>query len=181
MILEKKILKEVSVAEVISITGGLLAGLFLAKITGVLEAIPGIIILLPPFLSMRGNISGCLAARLGSGLHLELIKPYKFNRELLQNIYASFGLSVIVSFFIGIIAYVFSLVLGLETMGIRLIFISVFAGILSTFFMLSLTIFAIFWLFSHDYDPDNIMGPYITTIGDIISIASLFIVSMMMV
>ena len=34
---------------------------------------------------------------------------------------------------------------------------------------------AVFWLFRHGLDPDDIMGPYITTIGDIIMVGSLYL------
>ena len=38
-----------------------------------------------------------------------------------------------------------------------------------------LTIFATFWFYKHKIDPDNVMGPFATTTGDIIGVASLLL------
>ncbi|HLD49254.1 MAG TPA: magnesium transporter, partial [archaeon] len=58
---------------------------------------------------------------------------------------------------------------------ISIIFIALFAGIFSNIIEIPITIFTTFWLFRHGHDPNNIMGPYVTTIGDIVSILSLLI------
>jgi cation transporter-like permease len=39
-----------------------------------------------------------------------------------------------------------------------------------------LTIYTTIWLFKHKFDPEDIMGPYVTTLGDIISILSIVLV-----
>jgi len=174
-VLGKKDFKEIFGAELISITGGLIAGSILAIYLDKIMIIPGILILFPAFLEMRGNISGTLSARLSSGLWLGIVKPrLKRNRTLHGNIVASFILVILVSLVLGLIAYL----AGYYLFAINnpaIILIAVVAGILSNLIEIPLTIATTFWLFKNGHDPNNIMGPYITTTGDIISIVSLLI------
>ncbi|MBI2076544.1 MAG: magnesium transporter [Candidatus Aenigmarchaeota archaeon] len=170
-----KDIKEILPVEIISITGGLLAGTMLTFAAGEIYLIPGFLILLPGFLEMRGNISGSLSARLSAGLFLGAVKPKFAGGKILKgNIVASFALVVFLSLFLGMIAYAASsYFFGVAE--IKIILIALIAGILSNVVEIPLTIMATFWLFRHGYDPNNIMGPYVTTTGDIISILSLLI------
>lgn len=179
--MDKKTFKETSIAEIISITGGILGGLGLAKFTGTLEKIPGLLILIPAFLEMRGNISGSLASRLGTYLHLGKIKPFKRNEILDANISASLLLSISTSLFIGLFAIFMSYLIKIQIHSIKIILISILSGVLSSFLMLFLTIFTSFLLYSKGYDPDNIMGPYVTTIGDVVSILTIVLVAGMFI
>ena len=165
--------KEIFSAEIVSITGGLLAGLLIAVYLEKIYLVPGIFILLPGFLEMRGNISGTLSARLSSALFLGKIKP-KFSRGkiLNGNVVASFSLVLILSALIGVIAYFANLIFFGQSV-IQLIIISLVAGIISNAIEIPLTMATVFWLFRKGHDPDNIMGPYVTTTGDIVSILSL--------
>jgi mgtE-like transporter len=57
----------------------------------------------------------------------------------------------------------------------RIIGIALIAGLLSNLIEIPLTVLTTFWLFRHGHDPNNIMGPYVTTTGDISSIISIFV------
>lgn len=167
--------REILFAEIISVTGGLIGGLLLSNYLGKLELIAGLFILIPGFLEMRGNILGTLSARVSSGLILGVLKPvYKLNKILKGNISAAFLLSIITSIILGIMALGFSQFLfGVGT--IRIIYLALIAGVLASVIEIPLTISFDFWLFKHGLDPNNIMGPYVTTLGDVISIVSLLI------
>lgn len=167
--------KEILGAEIISTTGGLFAGLLLASFVGKLSIIHGLLIFLPGFLEMRGNISGSLASRLSSGLFLGVVKPkFRGSRVLKGNVVASFLLVVIVSLFLGLIGYLVSyFVLGVNAP--QIILIALIAGTISNLIEIPLTIATTFWLFKKGHDPNNIMGPYVTTLGDIVSIIALLI------
>lgn len=165
--------REILTVEMISVTGGLLAGLALTLVTDKLYLIPGLLILLPGFLEMRGNISGSLSARLSAGLHVHAFdKKYDRKKIIRGNILGSVVLVVILSLFLGIVAYYLSYQFFYVTSP-NIILISVAAGLLSNLIEIPLAIIATFWLFRHGHDPNNIMGPYVTTTGDIISIVSL--------
>ena len=174
----RKDFKEIMSIEFVSVTGGLLAGTMLSFATDKLYLLPGLFILLPGFLEMRGNINGSLAARLSSGMFVGAVKPrIRKNRIMNGNIAASMLLVIIVSAVLGLVAYAASsYFLGISTY--KIILIALFAGILSNVIEIPLTIIATFWLFRHGHDPNNIMGPYVTTTGDIISIFALLVAMM---
>ena len=58
-------LRQALAALLVSSGGDLLAGLTLGAITGTLEDLPGLLVLVPAAIGMRGNIFGALGSRLG--------------------------------------------------------------------------------------------------------------------
>src|SRR5437764_9665184 len=57
------------VALLLSSGGDLLAGLTLGSITGTLQDLPGLLVLVPAAIGMRGNVFGALGSRLGTAVH----------------------------------------------------------------------------------------------------------------
>ena len=159
---------EISFSELISVTGGIIAGIFLLGLIDKLSLIPGLLIL-------HGNISGSLAGRLSTALYTKKIKP-KFTKSkfLTDNILATIFLVLVVSLVLGIVAYL-AVYFFSNINDIRVLYIALFAAVLTIILEIPITILSTFWLFRHKYDLDDIMGPYVTTLGDIISILSLFL------
>src|SRR4051794_28766816 len=56
-------------ALLVSSFGDLVAGVTLGVITGTLEKLPGLLVLVPAAIGMRGNIFGALGSRLGTAIH----------------------------------------------------------------------------------------------------------------
>jgi len=167
--------KEIFSAELISIFGGLLVGIALAIYTDKLLLIPGMLILLPGFLEMRGNISGSLASRISSGLFLKVITLKKPRSRIIQgNLIASFLLAFIVTLSLGMIAFLLTLALFHVTEPV-LIILPVLAGIIANIIQIPLTLALTFYLFKRGHDPNNIMGPFLTSSGDVISIFALLL------
>lgn len=167
--------KEIFSAQLVSIIGGLIAGTFLAIYTDEILLIPGMLILLPGFLEMRGNISGTLSSRISSGLFLKVIKKEKMNTHLIRaNILASSILALLVSLSLGLMAFLFNY-LVLKIVIIKIIFLPIIAGIFSNVIEITITLFTTFYLFRKGHDPNNIMGPFITSTGDVTSIISLLV------
>src|SRR5215467_4621408 len=67
------------VALLLSSGGDLLAGLTLGSITGTLEQLPGLLVLVPAAIGMRGNVFGALGSRLGTAIHTG---QYQLSRRL---------------------------------------------------------------------------------------------------
>jgi len=175
----RKDFDEILTAEMASTAGGLAAGTMLAFITNKIELIPALLIFLPGFLEMRGNISGSLSARLSSALFLGVTKPkVKKNRILRGNVAAAMLLVVVVSLILGLVA-LFANWIFFGVMDHRIILIAVIAGMLSNLIEIPVSVLTTFWLFRHGHDPQNIMGPYDTAIGDVSSIISIFIAIVM--
>lgn len=165
--------KEIFAAEFVSITGGLVAGTLLAFIVDKVYLIPGMLILIPGFLEMRGALGGSLASRISSGLFLGVIKP-RFGGSLIKsNIIATALLIILSSLILGIFAYLANnYFFGIEST--KIILVSVIAGAVSII-MTPLTVYTTLFVFRRGHDPNNIMGPYITTLGDIMSVVAFMI------
>jgi len=167
--------KEILSSQVVSIMGGIIAGLILAVYTDKILIIPGMLIALPPFLDMRGNISGTLASRLSSGLFLGVIKPGDKKSEILRgNIFASFILACIISLALGLVAFLFNQII-MKQYYPQIILIFLIAGIIASAIEIPLAIYLTFKVFKSGHDPNNIFGPFVTSTGDITSVLSLLV------
>ncbi|HLD10452.1 MAG TPA: magnesium transporter [Candidatus Nanoarchaeia archaeon] len=168
--------KEILTAQIIFVFIGLIAGTILAVYTDKILLIPGMLILLPGFLEMKGNIGGTLSSRITSGLFLGVINKNNIKTKIIKtNLLASFCLVIIISTILGLIAFIFNYLL-LKEIIYEIILIPILASILSNSIELPLGIFATFYLFKKGHDPSNIMGPFIASLGDITSIVSLLVV-----
>ncbi|HLC67836.1 MAG TPA: magnesium transporter [archaeon] len=170
-----KSFNEVMASEFISLTGGVLAGFLLSFATDKLYLIPGLFILFPGFMEMRGNISGSMSARITSGLYVGAMKSRKQRRHIIDgNAGAAIGLGVALSVMLGVLAYVVShFFFGVDSFAI--IPVAIIAALLANVIEIPMTIAATLWLFKKGHDPNNIMGPYVTTVGDIVSVLALLI------
>jgi len=171
----KEMLKQSLPLLVVCGLGGILAGNTLGAMVTVIRDIPGLIVVIPAVIAMRGNISTALGSRLGSAYHLGIIDAENLlNDELKQNLLGSIMLSLIMSIIIGILAYVSSLALNVYPNPFELIIIVVLAGVISGLILMFLTIIIIYFVFKRGYDPDNITGPALATFGDVITMLCIF-------
>ncbi len=173
----KKIIREALPILVLTTLGGVAAGILLENVKeDMITKIPGVLILLPAVLGNRGNIAGALGSRLSSALHLGLITPeLKWSQPLSDNIYASMILNIIISILLGIVAYYAYIIAGLpgEVSITQLTLISIIAGTLAGVALAFLTVLIAIYTYSKGHDPDNILIPLVSTVGDIITIICL--------
>ena len=172
----KRIVKETVPVLFLCTVGGVVAGLFLQGMSMELGYVPGVLVLLPAILGMRGNISGALGSRLGSALHLGLLRRgFRWHDDVVRtNFTASMILNILMSFFLGVLSHYFSVFAGLPTAGIFVLtLISLIAGTLAGFILTVLTFFFAIETHKHGMDPDNVLAPSLATIGDISTILCL--------
>ncbi|NOR60584.1 MAG: divalent cation transporter [Methanosarcinales archaeon] len=155
----------------------LVAGMVLGKMTGILESLPGLILLITPAIGMRGNIFGAMGSRLGTALHTGMfstsLKPYSI---LSQNIYASMINTVLISFALGLMAWGVALLLKIESIGmVEFVLISMIGGIISSFFVLIITVGVAVTGHNRGWDIDNMSAPIITAAGDMVTLPALFL------
>ncbi|TYL39918.1 hypothetical protein CV102_06500 [Natronococcus pandeyae] len=153
----------------IALGGGLFAGLVLEEMIESVERFPGLLVMIPVFLATRGNVYGALGGRISSGLHQGLIEP-KFERDerLVNAVLASFINGIGISIVIGVITWLGLLVLGWEVAALyELVGIMLIAGVLTSVVLIFGLLALIFAGFKYGYDPDNLVGPIVTTLGDI--------------
>ena len=172
-----KKLKESLIALILSAITAVFAGLFLGTAEETLILVPGLILLVPAAIGMRGNIFAALGSRLGSALHLGSVTSITMKNEVVRsNIYSTLTLTVILSVILGFLAKGFALTFGLGSIGVfSFIAISFIAGFLSGIILLFLTFAVAFASYRRGWDPDNITSPLITALGDFITIPSLLL------
>ncbi|MCD4703239.1 MAG: magnesium transporter [Methanosarcinaceae archaeon] len=170
------IIKEALPFQFMAIIGGIFAGMILSNMTDEIQLIPGLIVIAPAVLGMRGNISCTLGSRLGSAIHMGLITKIENNPELTNNIGGSLLLSLMLSIILGILGHLMTVMMGMESAGaLTLTLIAVIAGVSSGIILSVVTVFIALSVFRFGFDPDNVVTPSIATIGDIVSMLMLFI------
>lgn len=152
--------------------GEVLVGIMFGSSTSTLEMVPGLIVLIPALIGLRGNINTTLGSRLGSAVHMGLITPDDFwNDELKENVKSSIVLSITMAFIAGILAFLTCFIVGKSTVSLlKIVAIAVVSGTVAGLSLAFITISIIFYTFRRGLDPDNITGPSLATIGDLITL-----------
>lgn len=153
--------------------GEVFAGTLFGHSADALDMLPGLIVLVPALIGLRGNINTTLGSRLGSAAHMGLISSKDFlNDEMKENLKASITLSVIMSFVAGLLAYATTFALGRSSF--KIVAIAVIAGSLAGLILAFITMAIILYAFRKGLDPDNVTGPSLSTFGDIITLGCIF-------
>ncbi len=161
----------------VSAIAALLAGVTLSSLAEFLEALPGLIVLIPAAMAMRGNIFGAMGSRLGTAMHLGTFElSLRKGTVLRSNVEAALALTLALSFMMGLLAWGATFVFGITAISLtQYVFISVFGGILAGFFMLVLNIVIASQGYKREWDVDNITAPLIAAAGDIVTLPMLFL------
>ncbi len=155
---------------------GLVAGLVLGSITDTLEALPGLLVLAPASIGLRGNVFGALASRLSTLAHmgeLQFTRKLKtpFGQNLQSAIALSIGTSLVLAFIAKIVAEAF---VGEEIITFSEFFvISIIGSLIPTAVLLAVTVFLARLSVKRSWDLDNVGAPIITATGDMVTIPSL--------
>src|SRR6266487_1065344 len=103
------------VALLLSSGGDLVAGLTLGAITHTLQTLPGLLVLVPAAIGMRGNIFGALGSRLGTMIHTGTFGlSRRPDTEVGQNILASLTLTLSISLALAVLAKAVAVGFGLS-------------------------------------------------------------------
>ncbi len=165
------------VALFISVIAAVSAGLLLGKYQETLLLLPGLIVLVPAALGMRGNLFAALGSRLGSALHIGTLDRFSMQNTVVRdNVKANITLTIVMSVLLGVMAEVLSRAIGIESIGLfSFILISFVAGILGGIVLLAITFGTAILAYRRGWDLDNIHAPLITALGDFVTIPFLLI------
>ena len=172
-----EILLQATPVVIVTSIGELFAGSILGKMHARLDIIPGLIILVPAIMGLRGNIGTALGSRISASLHLGFVgKKFTFNKFNLSNIEAGFALSLTVSIIIGLCARFACHIFGLPSIPlVNILLISVLASAMASLVLIPFTVSLTYFAFNRRLDPDNIVAPIIGMVGDVITVAVVFI------
>jgi mgtE-like transporter len=162
--------------------GGLVAGLTFGAITGTLEELPGLLVLVPAAIGMRGNIFGALGSRLGTSIHTGTFRlSWRSDTVVGQNLLAASALTLVISAAIAVLAKAFSSAFGVsETISLADFFtISVIGGVLSSVVVLGFTVGVAALCVRRDWDMDNVAAPLVTATGDMVTLPAIFLATLL--
>jgi mgtE-like transporter len=174
---ERRTIRQGFVALLIAGFGSLVAGVTLGAITGTLEALPGLMVMVPAAIGMRGNIFGALASRLGTSIHTGLYSPTREREGVLyQNIASVTVLTFLVSLLLAVLAKTMSAAFGVDSISlVDFAVISILGGVLSSVVVGTFTVGLSRVAFRRGWDLDSVAAPLVTAAGDMVTLPSLFL------
>ncbi|MGF1473782.1 MAG: magnesium transporter [Rubrobacteraceae bacterium] len=172
---EKESLRQGFVALFISSVGELVAGVALASITGTLEELVGLAVLIPAAIGIRGAIFGAMGSRLSTAIQTGLFQVNLRRGVLAENVQAAVILSLISGVFLAFLARYLSDLLGIrsELTVFDYAVISTTGGILAGILLIGITILVARLSVKRGWDMDNIAAPMLTAAGDILTLPAL--------
>lgn len=176
---EQRTIRQGLVAMLLASVASLGAGITLGFITGTLEKLPGLLVMLPAAIAARGNVFGALASRLGTQIHAGLYTPSRERQGLLyQNVFAATALTLSVSLVMAILAKTFAETFGLASISlVDFMVIGILGGVLSSVFVLLLTVGLAGLAQRRGWDLDSVAAPLITATGDVLTVPAIFAAS----
>ncbi len=159
-------------------TTSLAAGAVLGSITGTFEALPGLLVLVPAAIGLRGNVFSTVGNRLSTALHTgELDLDLRRRGVLRQNVEASLALTLAMSVVLAVVAWTISVAIGVEdlTSPFVLVGISVAGGLLASIGVLAATLTLVRGAVRRGWDLDNVVAPVVSTLGDVLTLPALWL------
>ncbi len=152
----------------------IIAGLLLDNMSNYLISQPSILLLVPAFLALGGNIGITYGSRLSTAIHLGILKFNIKNTIFKNNIIAISLASIITFLLMGLFS---SIINNFGTVSMnQIIFISLLAGIILIAIIMPTAILIAYISYKRGIDPDDTMIPSITAIADIIGMFVLFMI-----
>jgi mgtE-like transporter len=159
-----------------SVVGGLIAGVVLGGMRGELQAVPGLLVLIPALLATRGNVYGSLGARIATGLHQGLVEPRVTlgDKRLRRAVAAAIGNGLLASVFAATVVFlILTLFVRTPAPYPVLLGIALIAGLFFGITLSTLVVVLVFAGYRRGRDPDTLVGPIVTTAGDVFGLAFL--------
>ena len=174
---ERRTRRQGLVALVLSTLAAFAAGLTLSAITGTLEELPGLLILIPAVVGMRGVISGATGARLGTSIATGLFEvSWRRGGVLRHNAMVGVVLTLASSLYVAALARLAAVVFHEPGIPLTdLVTISVVGGAIGAVLVLVATIGFAVVSFRRGYDLDVVATPVITAVGDMVTLPALFL------
>jgi mgtE-like transporter len=162
---EQRTLRQGLVALALSTLAGFVAGLTLAHITGTLEELPGLIVLIPAAVGMKGTIFGAIG------------EPTLRRGSVLQrNVYVAVVTTFSSALWLAVLSVLASAAFGEPSISLwRLATVSIVGGALGSALILMITLTLSVLSFRRGWDLDSVSTPMVTALGDMTTLPSLFL------
>lgn len=179
---EQRTLARGATALVIGLFATLIAGLVLGAARGPLATHPGLLVLIPAAIGMRGSIFGAMASRLGTAILTGQFEPeVRRGNWLGKQIEAAGLLTITTSTVAGVLAWLIGRVLSLPMIPmLDLIAVSLVGGVLSSLALLVVTVQVARLAQDRGWNIDDVGAPTITATGDLITLPALLLATLLL-
>jgi mgtE-like transporter len=159
-------------------TTSLLAGAVLGSITATFERFPGLLVLVPAAIGLRGNIFGTFGNRISTTIHAGTFRLSTRPETVLgQNVLAASALTLVMSAALAVVAKAVAVALGISGTAsiLSLAVISVIGGVLASVVVLGATLGLSAGAVRYGWDLDNVTAPLVSTLGDVLTLPALWV------
>lgn len=166
------------VALALNSSTSVVAGGVLGSLTATFERHPGLLLLVPAAIGLRGNVFGSLGNRVSTAIHAGEVQLRVRRSTLLgQNVLAAGALTLGMSVALVAIVSLISVGLGLgSTIGLSdLALVSVGGGALASLPVLAATLGLAAGAVRFGWDLDNVTAPLVSTLGDVLTLPALWL------
>jgi mgtE-like transporter len=174
---EQRTLRQGFVALLISTGAALVAGITLGSISHTLLVLPGLFILIPAAVGMRGTIFGAIGARFGTSTHAGLFDvTWRRTGILYQNVFVGVVTTFSSSLLLAALAKLSAEAFGLTSISFfDFVTISVLGGVLGSAAIMGLTLGLSVLAYRRGYDLDTVSTPLVTASGDMVTVPTLYL------
>jgi mgtE-like transporter len=155
----------------------MLAGLIIeGRITSLL-ALPALLVVIPPLLSLSGSLAGILSSRLASKLHLGLVEAKRgLWRGIVPDVLLVYVLAAAIFLVLALATEVLSALLSIEGPAVvQLVGTVLLAGLLATTLSNFVGYFGALLTYRYGFDPDNFGIPLVSSASDLLGSVALIL------
>ena len=169
------------VALVLAATADLFAGVILGSFQSALADLPGLLMLIPAAIAMRGATFGAFGARIGTAILTGQFEPTVRREGYLGRQLEAVGiLTLVTSLEAALVAGLFGAVIGGDMIAIwDLVVVSVLGGVLASLVLVVVTVRLARAAHRRGWNMDDVGAPAITATGDLVAIPALLLASML--
>jgi len=161
----------------------LVAGAFLGAITGTFERYPGLLVLVPAAIGLRGNIFGSFGNRISTSIHAGTFR-WSLRREAVlgQNVLASMLLTMGISLALAVVAKAVAVGLGIADSIdlLSMATVSIVGGLLGSIVVLAASLGLTAGAVRFGWDLDNVTAPLVSTVGDVLTLPALYLATFLL-
>ena len=155
-----------------------IAGSVLGAITGTFERYPGLLVLVPAAIGLRGNVFTAVGTRLSTAIHTGTFRfSTRRDTALGQNVAAAVALTLGLSLILAFVVKGIAVALGIQdSMGLGdLAVVSVAGGLIASAPVLGATLAMAAGAVRFGWDLDNVSAPIVSTLGDVLTLPALWL------
>jgi mgtE-like transporter len=170
--------RQTLVAQTFNSSTSFVAGAFLGSITDTLAQYPGLLVLVPAAIGLRGNIFGAFGNRISTTIHAGTFRLSGRRDTILgQNILAAMVLTVGASCALALVAKGLAVATGQQHTipTFDLTTISIVGGVLGSIVVLGLTLGVTAGAVRYGWDLDNVSAPLVGVLGDVLTLPALYL------